>query len=68
MIPIYVMVYQPQTIMNVRLYCTTFYRVLQRRFKFLCAHPLGGYSMWKEECVNQGNNSSDRNMASKKNF
>jgi len=64
MIPISVMVYQPQRIMNVRLYCTTFYRVL--RFKFVFAHPLGGCSVWKEECLNQGKNSSGRTMASKK--
>lgn len=34
MIPVFVMVYLPQRIMNIRLYCTTFYWVLEWRLGF----------------------------------
>jgi len=48
---------------------TLLYNFLQSfgvKTKFLCAHPLDGCSMWTEECLNQGNKSSDRTMAYKK--
>jgi hypothetical protein len=36
MIPLFVMVYQTQRIMNVRLYCTTFYSFAVKIHAFVC--------------------------------
>lgn len=54
LISIFVTAYQPQRIMNVRLYCTTFYRVFQWRFMFLCAPPMRQMTTVEQSAWNKG--------------